>query len=156
MAREVMRRQAADNEYLHQDFHGALSCGIDYLEAHFGADAVRQYLRSFSLSYYAPLRDEVRRRGLAALRDHYDEVYRLEGGQVQFELTDDELRVRVEACPAVTHMRQRGYPVARLWVETLATVGVALCEDTPYEAALLEYEPQTGRSLQRFRRRSGS
>jgi hypothetical protein len=154
MARQVMRRRAADNPYLHQDFHGALSCGIDYLDEHFGAAAVRQFLRDFTLSFYAPLRDELRRRGLVALKEHFERVYRLEGGAAACELTGDELVVRVSVCPAVGHMRARGYPVARLFRETLDTVGAALCEGTVWAAELREYDPETGRSLQRFFRRT--
>lgn len=154
MPREVMRRSAADNPYLHKDFHGALSAGLQYLEDRFGAEAVREYLWQFTLTYYAPLRARIRTEGLSALRDYFAQLYRIEGGEVQFTLSDDELIVRVAACPAVTHMRERGYPVARLWVETTRTVNEALVADTPFGAELLEYDDTTGRSVQRFYRRS--
>ena len=152
--KQVMHRQAADNVYLHMDFHGALSCGIEYLHEHYGEGAVREYLREFTVTFYAPLRQALREQGLAALKDHFEAVYRLEGGEAQFELSADELLIRVAACPAVRHMRAHGYPVARLFHETTRTVNEALCEDTPYVAELVEYDPQTGRSVQRFRRRS--
>ncbi len=42
-------------------------------------------------------------------------------------LSDDELRIEVEACPAVTHMRKQGYPVARLFHDTTRTVNEAIC-----------------------------
>ena len=91
-------------------------------------------------------------KGLAALKDHFEAIYRLEGGEVQFELSADELVIRVAACPAVQHMRAGGYPVARLFHETTRAVNDALCEDTPFVAELLQYDSQTGRSVQRFRR----
>ena len=153
MPKEVMRRSASDNEYLHKDFHGALSCGIEYLHSNFGADAVRQYLREFALSFYAPLRASLKERGLPALREHFEKLYETEGGGVEFEDAPDELVVRVEACPAVQHMRAQGYPIARLFQETTRTVDQALCEDTPYVAELTEYDEETGRSVQRFFRR---
>ena len=153
MPREVMRRQAADNAYLHKDFHGALSCGLDYLESHYGAEAVREYLRDFVRAYYAPLRDALRRDGLPALRQHFEHLYRVEGGEVEFALSADELVIRVAACPAVTHMRRQGYPVARSFLETTRTVNEALCEDSPFAAELVAYAPETGRSVQRFYRR---
>ena len=156
MSREVMHRSASDNEYLHKDFHGALSCGIQYLEDHFGEDAVREYLHNFARSYYAPVRERVARDGLPAIREHLEKLYRDEGGDVTFESSDDELLVRVSACPAVTHMREHGYPVARLFSETTRSVNEALCEDTPFTAKLVEYDEQTGRSVQRFHRRSAS
>ena len=153
MAREVMRRSASDNEYLHKDFHGALGAGIEYLHQHFGEDAVRAYLRQFAASYYAPLIAAVKERGLVALKECFDKTYEVEGGAVQMALSPDELVLRVDACPAVAHMREHGYAVARLWVETTRTVNEALCEGTPFAAELVEYDEQTGRSVQRFYRR---
>lgn len=152
--KEVMHRQAADNAYFHQDFHGALSCGIEYLHEHFGENAVREYLREFALTFYAPLRQALRTDGLVALKEYFTTTYRAEGGDAQLEISADELTIRVAACPAVQHMRAHNYPVARLFHETTQTVNDALCEDTPYVAELLEYDPETGRSVQRFSRRN--
>jgi len=156
MPREVMRRQAGDNVYLHRDFHGALSGGIEYLDQRYGPEAVRDYLRGFVLSYYAPLRERIAAEGLEALRQHFADLHATEGGDATITLTGDEVVIEVAVCPAVTHMRQYGYPVARLWVETTRTVNEALCEGTPFAAELLEYDEQTGRSLQRFYRRDGA
>jgi len=154
--KQVMRRKAADNVYLHKDFHAALSRGIAYLDEHYGEQAVRDYLRAFALSFYEPLRQTLRERGLGALREHIETLYRAEGGEVACVLSGDELVVRVEACPAVQHMRAHGQPVARLFHETTRTVNEAICEGTPFTAELLAYDTETGRSVQRFRRRSSS
>ena len=59
----VMRRKAGDNKYLHKDFHGALSCGIEYLHRHYGKKAVREYLDAFASTYYMPLRRKVKKNG---------------------------------------------------------------------------------------------
>ena len=150
MSRKVMKRKASDNEYLHKDFHGALSCGIEYLHQRFGPDAATLFLRNFARSFYAPLRERIKNQGLRAIREHYEQVYAIEGGKIQFTATEDELVLRVAACPAVQHMRSRGYPVARLFHETINT---ALCEGTCFDAELLKYDPETGRSVQRFFRR---
>ena len=154
MAREVVRRTARDNRYLHKDFHGALSVGLEYVEKHLGEGSAREYLRHFALAFYAPLAADLKRRGLVALKEHFTKVYEEEGGEVRISLGEEELRVEVEACPAVTHMRERGYPIARLFHETSKTVNEAICEDTPYAAELLDYDHRTGRSIQRFYRRA--
>ena len=153
MAKQTMHREASDNVYLHQDFHGALSAGVEYLHENYGEKAVRRYLRQFARSYYAPLTEALMNRGLVALEEHFRKIYDLEGTTVRFDLSEDELRIDVEACPAVTHMRKQGYPVARLFRETTDTVNRAICEGTPYAAELVEYDEQTGKSVQRFYRR---
>lgn len=153
MAKEIVRRKASDNKYLHKDFHGALSAGLQYLEQHYGEDAVRQYLRQFASSFYAPLIKALRERGLIAFKEHFEKIYQIEGGSIQIIFSEDELVLNVEACPAVAHMREHGYPVARLFYETVKTVNETLCEGTPFSAELLEYDEQTGHSIQRFFRR---
>ena len=150
MAKEIMDRRASDNVYLHKDFHGALSVGIDFLHERYGADSVREYLRQFTLAYYAPLKEKLAQEGLPALKEYYEEVYGAEGGDIDVELTDNELVVSVQSCPAVTHMRAHGYKVAALFYETVKTVNESLCEGTPFSAELDEYDEATGRSVQRF------
>ena len=154
MAKEVMRRRASDNEYLHKDFHGALNCGLNYLHQHFGEEAVRKYLRDFTLTFYAPLRADLKKRGLVALKEHFEKIYRIEGGEVEFEMSETQFTIRVAACPAVMHIRKLGNPVAPLFYETTRTVNETLCEGTPFAFELTEYEPETGRSVQHFYRRS--
>ncbi len=153
MPTEVMDRRAADNEYLHKDFHGALSNALIYLEERFGPDAVRDYLRQFARAYYAPLRAELRERGLAAMAERLRQVYADEGADIELELGDDELIVRVAKCPAVSHMRAHGHRVSRMWRETISAVNEAICEDSAYDFDLVDFDELTGRSVQRFHRR---
>jgi len=152
--KETMTRKAADNVYLHKDFHGALSTGIDYLDRTYGGEAVRDYLRRFTLAFYVPLIEEIRTRGLIALEEHFRGIYEQEGGQIRISRTEDEMILEIQACPAVMHMRGHGYHIATRWIETERTVNAALCEGTLFTAELLEYDEQTGRSVQRFTRRS--
>ena len=150
MPREIMERRASDNVYLHKDFHGALSTGIEYLQTRFGEEAVRDYLRQFTSAYYAPLKKRLCEQGLSALKDYFENMYAAESGEITTTLTDTELVVSVSSCPAVMHMRGHGYTVARLFRETTETVNSALCDGTPYAAELVEYDEDTGKSVQRF------
>ena len=156
MTQEILDRRASDNEYLHQDFHGALSVGIQYLDEHYGEEAVRSYLRQFALTYYTPLRAALLARGLPALREHFEALYQVEGGTISIEESADELLIHVRECPAVRHMRANNYPVARLFHETTRVVNEALCEGTPFSSELLNYDPQTGAGTQRFWKTGGA
>ena len=147
-----MRRKASDNVYLHKDFHGALSAGIEYLHRRYGKEAVRQYLRQFASNFYAPLIKEVKKRGLVALKEHFEKMYKIEKGKCRITFSEDELRIEVKACPAVTHMRKQGYRVARLFSETTRTVNEAICKGTPFASELLSYDEETGQGIQRFYR----
>lgn len=153
MTKEVITRSASDNEYLHKDFHGALSAGIEYLHSRYGEQAVRDYLHRFAVTFYAPLTRALNEHGLAAMKRHFENAYAVEGGTVRFSLSDDELTLTVDSCPAVMHMRGHGYSIARLFHETTKTVNEAICEGTSYAFELVEYDSRTGRSVQRFYRR---
>ena len=155
MTKQTITRRAADNEYLHKDFHGALSVGLEYLEVNYGEPAVGEFLHRFAAAFHAPLTEAVNRRGLIALKEYFAKLYDVEGGHVRITLSEDELSIEVDACPAVTHMREQGYAVARLFSETTRTVNEAICESTPFAAQLVEYDDQSGRSIQRFYRRRG-
>ena len=155
MTKEKITRRAADNQYLHKDFHGALSVGLEYLENNYGEEAVREFLHRFATTYHAPLTEAINDRGLIALKEYFAQLYEVEGADVAITLTEDELLIEVDACPAVTHMREHGYTVARLFGETTRTVNAAICASTPFEARLLEYDDQTGRGIQHFCRRRG-
>jgi len=154
MTKEVITRKASDNEYLHKDFHGALSAGIEYLHQNYGEQAVRDYLRQFALAFYSPLKKALNQRGLVAIKEHFEKIYKIEGGEIDISFSDDELILKVEACPAVMHMRKNEYPIAELFYETTKTVNEAICEGSEFVFELVEYDPKTGRSVQRFYRRS--
>ena len=153
MPKEIMRRKAADNLYLHRDFHGALSGGIEYLHRRYGAESVRQYLRQFAAAFYRPLTEGLKKRGLVALKEYFERIYQLEGGGTHFDLSENELKITVDVCPAVTHLRKNNYPVAELFFETTGTVNETICEGTPFTAELLNYNPETGSNIQRFYRK---
>ena len=153
MPKEVMERRAADNEYLHKDFHGALSIGLDYLAEHHGEKAVRDYLHEFAGAYYFPLKEQLRQRGLIVLKEHFEKLYAIEGGSIEIDFSKDEMVLRVASCPAVLHMREHGYTVSPYFIETTRTVNEAICEGSGFTAELLKYDEQTGRSVQKFFRR---
>ncbi len=153
MTKLTMTRRASDNAYLHRDFHCALNLSLEYLRVNFGVDAVRDYLRRFAAAYHAPLQDDLRRRGLPALREYFENIYRLEGGRVRISGDADELLIEVERCPAVEHIRRQDGQPSALYAETSRIVNETICRDTPFAFELRGYDPLTGAGLQRFYRR---
>ena len=102
MPKEVMRRQAADNEYLHKDFHGAMSCGIQYLQDTYGPEAVIEYLQRFTDAYHSPLKQKLIEQGLPALAEYTRGIYELEGGDIEIDLNEDEMLLRIAAAWVIT------------------------------------------------------
>jgi hypothetical protein len=94
-------------------------------------------------------------RGLDALRDHFQRVYAQEGGDVTItrDKEADRLSIRVHSCPAVSHIRAGGDPVSGLFALTHSVINASLCQNTPYRAELIDYQPSDGACLQVFARK---
>ncbi|OGV61581.1 MAG: hypothetical protein A2498_11880 [Lentisphaerae bacterium RIFOXYC12_FULL_60_16] len=154
MTREIMHRNASDNHYLHKDFHGGLSCGIEYLDIHFGTSVLHNYLRTFCRTFFAPLHAAVVTHGLSAIRKHYERVFEEEAGIIDVDASDDHLTITVRACPAILHMQKRGLPIAKRFCDSTRIMNECLCEGTPFTSELCDCNPRTGTCVQRFRRLS--
>jgi hypothetical protein len=148
-----MRRKASDNKYMHKDFHGALSCGIEYLRKYYGKKTAIDYLRSFARIYYAPLRNKIKKGGISSLRKYFKKIYKKEGGVVEFVKEENNLIMIVKKCPAICHIKAKGYVVSPLFCETTRIMNEEICRGTPLEAKLEKNSAIDGRCIQIFSRR---
>jgi hypothetical protein len=155
---ERMDRKASDNKYRHRDFHNFMDYGLRYVAEAYGDEAALEYLRQFAAAYYAPLREDLRKRGAIALKEHFQRIYAAEeaSDDVGFDLADGVLTMTVKRCPAVTHMRARGIEPSPLFVETSRTVCATICEGTPWTYRMERYDPATGASVEVFERKGAS
>lgn len=129
---EIMDRRAAENEYFHRDFHSSMNMGIHYLGEHYGLDAVRDYLRRYTMHVYRPVIEKIRARGLPALEDKILDTYAKEKAPeaVKINRTETEMEVCVFYCPAVKHLHDTKRKVSPWYryttevvMETLAREG---------------------------------
>ena len=146
---KVIDCQASDNEYLHRDFHGAMCYSIAYLDDNFGPEATEEYLQQVARTYYAPLAEQVKQRGLVALEEHWREVFTREQGDFDLRYEDGVLVLTVKRCPAVAHMKEQGCMFTNRYCETTVVVNRTICCDAGF-ACSCDYEPGEGRCVQRF------
>lgn len=148
MAKKIMTRSAADNKYLHRDFHVSMDLGLAYIGKQYGDEAVKLYLRRYTLSYLSSLCEEIKSRGLVALSDYLHRLYAIEEAEdvLTTALSDAELTVRISRCPAVTFMRSAGHEVSPWYRETVATVYQTLAKCAGIGFELLSYDIADGKS----------
>jgi len=140
---------------VHKDFHGCLSYGLKFLAENYGPAEVEAYLRRVARNVYSPLIESLRERGLPALRDHWNNIMSLEGAEFDLHsANDDVLVLEVRRCPAVHHMRERGYEVWDQFCESTRIVNDEICRRAGYSSST-EYDQQNGRCVQRFRKEAG-
>ena len=120
----IMERKASDNKYLHKDFHVTADIGITYVGENYGDAAVKDYLKQYALSFYKPLAEEVKNKGLKPLEENFINVYTKEEWTeyLHTELTENELRVKIDKCPAVIFMKSTGHTPSKWYKETTYTV----------------------------------
>lgn len=134
---------------VHKDFHGALSYGIRHLVEHYGMSGLTRYLHGLADTVYAPLVQALRNDGLDALRRHLEETFTLEGGKFETREEAGVLVFDVKECPAIAHMKARGYPIAPQFCEHTRILNEAICERAGY-ACSVDYDQDAGTCVQRF------
>ncbi len=151
--KQIIEQKAADNTYYHKDFHIALNYGIDYLHKSFGEDSVREYLVQFANAYFAPLKKALRGKGLLVIKEHYENIYKIENAVFDMDISHDNLVIHLSESPAVMYIKENGHNISSLYQETVTTVNKEICRNTPYDCKLVEYNDENGAyQLQFFKR----
>ena len=152
MANLAIDRKAADNKYLHRDFHVSADVGLAYVGSHWGDAAVREYLEHFARTWYSPLIAEVKKNGLKAIKDHIEKTYQIEEAcdVLHCELKDGELAVSIDRCPAITYMRSTGHEPSPWYVELTSTINRVIAEMCGLGFEMLSYDKNTGKAGYRF------
>lgn len=149
MAEKIIEQKAADSEYLHLDFHGAMCFVIKYLDDNLGGDAATNYLKEFAATYFMPLSQELKREGLEVLEKHWKNVFGKENGHIELYSNDKSLVLKVLKCPAVNHLKKNKMFYTNRFCETTAVVNQTICDAAGYECRC-QYNPGEGTCIQEF------
>lgn len=153
MAKEIMRRTASDNEYLHKDFHASMNIGLEFLRKNYGKEGVIDYLKTFTKKYHAPLTEGLKKEGLKVLKDYFQKIYEAEKAPCTIEYEEDCMIVKIDECPALKHLREMNVAPSPYYEYSTLTVYETVCEGTPFAFECVEYDRITGKSILKFYRR---
>ena len=140
---------------VHKDFHGAFSFGLIHLEEHYGAEAVRDYLRQMAPRVFGPLIEAIRTEGLSALEAHWRHIMELEEADYELRWDGNTLILEVRVCPALEHIRSVGYPESPMFCEHTCIVNSVICEAAGFETET-DYDQAAAHCVQRFRPKGGA
>lgn len=146
LAKEVMTRRSADNEYFHKDFHISCDLGISYVGEHYGDDGVREYIRNYTANYLAPLSNQIREEGFQALEQYLKQLYETEKapGVLKIRRSDDEIEVTITACPAIAFMRESGHTPSKWYIDTTTVLYETIAQNAGAQFELIQYDEQSG------------
>ena len=134
---------------VHKDFHGALSYGIEFLSERYGREELCEFFGGLADSVYKSLVEDIRRRGLIALHNHWENIFSLEDGKYSLTLEADRLTLEVSECPAIAHMKKNSYTIAARFCEHTHLTNKAICQAAGYECSV-EYDQTKGQCVQCF------
>lgn len=143
---EVMHRSAADNRYLHRDFHNALNTGIDYLYKTYTMADVEIYLTRFANNFYAPVIERIKQGGLEAAKAAFLSPYEAEDeqGVVTFTEREGEVLITISECPAIRHFNSKGVKASAFYPLTTTIVWSEICRQAGLGFQTLSYDVNTG------------
>ncbi len=154
MPRKILTHKATDSRYFHRDFHILLNMALDYLGRNFGQESVREYLEQFAEAWYSPLKEALQKRGLVAVKEHYESIYRTEGADYDMRFSGNELVIRLKFSPAVEYIQAGGNLVSRWFRDTVGVVNRTICKGTDFDCDVQDYSEENGGYVLRFFRRA--
>lgn len=134
---------------IHKDFHGLLSYILKYLEENYGQRALKGYLVQVADNVYSGLSKKIKKQGLKVLKKHLKRIFVLEGAAYEIRNQGVKLILEVRHCPALEHMKKRGYPVMKKFCECDGIVTEEICHSAGIEFKI-KYNQKMGSCIQEF------
>ncbi len=120
----IIDMKAEDNKYLHRDFHLLGDLALKYCGEQFGDKGVEEFLTDYTKNYYSPQIEDIKKRGLVALREWLEKIYEVEEASelLKTELSENQLTVTVEKSPVIEYMRSLNQEPTEYYIEETRTV----------------------------------
>ena len=142
----VVDMKREDNKYLHRDFHLLGDNALKYCAEVYGKDGLAEFLKVFTLGYYAPLIKKISENGLAVLEEWLKKKYETEEApdSLHTVLSEKKLTVTIDKCPAIAFMRTLGKEPSEYYVEETRSVYGAIADASGYSFTLEYYDENGG------------
>ena len=139
-------------KYLHRDFHLIADNALVYCGKKYGLDGVRGFLTDYAKYYYAPIIEGFKKDGLSAVKSWLDRLYEVEEASevLHTELTDGELRVRIDKSPVIEYMHTLGQEPSEYYKEETSTLYAVMADEAGLGFSLDKYDDKTGCAEFRF------
>lgn len=150
----IIDMKADDNKYLHRDFHLIGDLALSYCGENFGDNCVREFLTEFTNRYYAPQIEDIKKRGLVAIKEWLEKLYEIEEASdvLHTELSDDRLTVTIDKSPVIEYMHSLNQEPSRYYIEETRTLYSAVADACNLGFILNYYNEDGGTQFTFFKR----
>lgn len=137
----VIDMKAEDNKYLHRDFHLLGDLALKYCGEQFGDESVAEFLTDYTLNYYSPQIEDIKKRGLTAIKEWIEKIYEVEEATelLHTELTDTSLTVKIDKSPVIEYMRSLNQQPSKYYIEETRTLYNVIAEACNFNFFLIDY-----------------
>jgi len=138
---------------IHKDFHGALSCGFEFLSEKYGRKALEEYLKQVGENIYKELLKKIKKEGLSALEEHWKHIFTIEEGnfKIKRENNDKKLILEIKKCPALEHMKKMKYKIYKDFCLQCKVINSVIAEKTGYKSEVTSHQDKSS-CIQKIRR----
>ena len=152
---EIVEMHSDGAEYFHRDFHSSLNMGIDYVAKKYGLDGLKEYLREYTLHVYKPVFNDMKNGILGAIEKQIRKTYELEKATevLHMERSENSLKVKIDYCPAVKHLRETGREVSEYFNYSTEIVMGTFAEKGGLDFVMKFYDKETGAAEYEFKAR---
>ena len=149
---EILDIKPSEHEYFHRDFHSSLNMGIDFLAKEHGEEALRDYLKLYTLHVYKPVFEKMKQGAMNAIEEKIRKTYHLEHADdvLSIEKKDGKMNVKIAYCPAVKHLHETGRKVSAWFKLGTEVVMQTLAECGGLKFAMESYDDATGAAAYSF------
>ncbi len=143
-----------DNKYLHRDFHLLGDNALKYCGENFGDNCVVDFLATYAKHYYSPQIDDIKNRGLVAIKEWIEKVYEVEEASevLHTELDGEVLTVTIDKSPVIEYMYSLNQKPSRYYIEQTRTLYSAIADACNLGFTLEYYNEDGGTSFKFFKR----
>ena len=134
---------------VHRDFHGAMSYGLKYVYENYKDEGIEQYLKELANTVYFPLSEDLAKNGLKALEKHWKAIYDLEDADYEMFYEDNILNLKINKCPAISHMKKCNYEIFDKFCEHCKIINAEICRNAGYKSSI-GHDQNKCKCLQKF------
>ncbi len=141
-----------DTGNVHKDFHLSTNGTISYILENYDLAFLKGVFKRTAQKVYKDIYENLKAGNTVPLVEHTKYYFEREGGELSVTEKDGEVIFDVKRCPAVTHVKDRGYRLGTNFCLQTALMNEAWSEGTPF--IITTCMTSEGRCRQIVRRKS--
>ena len=112
------------------DFYFAINATFRFLLRRFGPAGWQRYLEELGRDYFRPVNATWKQGGLAAVAEYWREFFAAEpGAAVEIHASRDQIEIKVQRCPAISHLRAAGREIVPEYCQHCFFLGSARAQE---------------------------